>query len=219
MTRRSKRREGGRPIVAVLAGSAIRCRFVYRFVRPKVLSRVSRQRFSPHDTPLPSIGSRWVQFPDVSGTIEVLRLPVTHTRSLICFASGPHATLLGSCLATCAPGRSEGAFRAGVIVQPATRIAGLLSRGRERDLPGSQAIHPVPLPRSTTPAEPTIPRLFDGFVDAAPTLPTARASAVDEFRGSIARLQHLLPTLHEWRCHHPCKARFRLAGSPLPGGS
>src|SRR6202011_1066349 len=84
-----------------------------------------------------------------------------------------------------------------VIVQPAIRIAGLLSRGRERDLPGSQAIHPVPLPRSTTPAEPTIPRLFDGFVDAAPTLPKARASAVDEFRGSIARLQHLLPTLQE----------------------
>src|ERR1700730_4554799 len=27
-----------------------------------------------------------------------------------------------------------------------------------------------------------------------------------------------LPTLQEWCCHHPCKARFRLAGSPLPGG-
>jgi len=37
--------------------------------------------------------------------------------------------------------------------------------------------------------------------------------------GAIARLQHLLPTLQEWCCHHPCKARFRLAGSPLPGGS
>ena len=76
-------------------------------------------------------------------------------------------------------------------------IAGLALRGRERDLPGSQAIHPVPLPRSTTPAEPTIPRPFDGFVDAAPALPTTKASAVDEFRGSIARLQHLLPTLQE----------------------
>jgi len=92
-------------------------------------------------------------------------------------------------------------------------------RGRERDLPGSQAIHPVPLPRSATPAEPTIPRLVNGLVDAAPALPTAKASAVDEFRGSITRLWHLLPTLHEWCCHHPCKARFRLAGSPLPGGS
>ena len=36
--------------------------------------------------------------------------------------------------------------------------AGLLSCGRERDLSGSQAIRPVPLPRSKTPAEPTIPR-------------------------------------------------------------
>jgi len=98
-------------------------------------------------------------------------------------------------------------------------IAGLLSRGRERDLPGSQAVHPVPLPRSRTPAESTIPRLSVGFVDAAPASRTTKASACQLFRGSIARLQHLLLTLQEWRCHHPCKARFRLAGLPLPGGS
>src|ERR1019366_7551626 len=50
--------------------------------------------------------------------------PFTHPRSLICFASGVHVTLLGLCLAACAyaPRRSEGAFRAGVIVQPATRL-------------------------------------------------------------------------------------------------
>src|SRR5262249_34771832 len=101
------------------------------------------------------------------------------------------------------------------IVQPPSQTAGALARGRERDLPGSQTIHPVPLPRSATPAEPTIPRLSDGFVDAAPALPTAKASAVDEFRGSITRLWHLLPTLQDWYCHHPCKARFRLAGSSL----
>src|SRR5215468_6913729 len=110
------------------------------------------------------------------------------------------------------------AFWARVVVQPATQSAGLLARGRERDLPGSQAIHPVPLPRSATPAEPTIPRLLDGFVDAAPALPTAKASAVDEFRGSITRPWHLLSTLQERCCHHPCKTRFRRAGSPLPGG-
>src|SRR5262249_40018101 len=92
-------------------------------------------------------------------------------------------------------------------------------RGRHRRRPVSRAIHPLPLPRSTTPAEPTIPRLFDGSVDAAPALPTARASALNEFRGSITRLWHLLPMLQDWCCHHPCKARFRLAGSPLPGGS
>src|SRR5262249_45102676 len=62
------------------------------------------------------------------------------------------------------------------------------------------------------------PSPLDGFVDAAPALPTAKASAVDEFRGSITRLWHLLPTLQERCCHHPCKTHFRLAGSPLPGG-
>ena len=98
-------------------------------------------------------------------------------------------------------------------------IAGLLSRGRERDLPGSQAVHPVPLPRSRTPAESTIPRLCVGLIDAAPASRTAKASACQLFRGSITRLQHLLPTLQERCCHRPCKARFRLAGLPLPGGS
>jgi hypothetical protein len=137
------------------------------------------------------------------------------------FASLPGSTRSSSFRVsqTCAPGRVGGDFRARAIVQPATQTAGALARGRERDLPGFQAIHPVPLPRSATPVEPTIPRLSDGLVDAAPALPTARASAVNEFRGSITRLWHLLPTLQESCCHHPCKARFRLAGSPLPGGS
>src|SRR6476620_5634250 len=103
------------------------------------------------------------------------------------------------------------------MVQPATRSAGLLARGRERDLPGSQTIHPVPLPRSATPAEPTIPRRLDGFVDAVPALPTAKTSALNEFRGSVTRLWHPLPTLQESCCHHPCKARFRLAGLAFTG--
>jgi hypothetical protein len=70
---------------------------------------------------------------------------------------------------------------------PGDPIAGLLSRGRERDLPGSQAVHPVPLPRSRTPAESTSPRLFVGLVDAAPASRTAKASACQLFRGSITR--------------------------------
>jgi len=61
----------------LLASSAIRCRFVNRFVRPKVLSHVARQRFSPHDAPLPSIGSQRDWFPDVVSTMRALRLP-TH---------------------------------------------------------------------------------------------------------------------------------------------
>jgi hypothetical protein len=106
----------------------------------------------------------------------------------------------------------------GSIVQPATRSAGLLARGRERDLPGSQAIHPVPLPRSTTPAEPTIPRLFDGFVDAAPALPTAKASALVNFGAQSRGLGTRCLRFKDGVATTACKARFRLAGSPLPGG-
>ena len=97
-------------------------------------------------------------------------------------------------------------------------IAGLLSRGRVRDLPGSQAIHPVPLPRSRTPAESTIPRLLTVSSMLPPLVRQRRLQRINHI-GAIAGLQHLLPTLQEWCCHHPCKAYFRLAGSPLPGGS
>src|SRR5262245_52270272 len=74
-----------------LASSAIRCRFVDRFARLKVLSRVSRQRFSPRDAPYPSIGSWRAQFPDVISTVRALRLLAHASRSLIGFASGSHA--------------------------------------------------------------------------------------------------------------------------------
>jgi hypothetical protein len=147
----------------------------------------------------------------------VLRLPATHIRSLICFASGVRAILFASCLATCAPGRSEGPSGPGSLfnrrpdlpVCSHADVSGISQVSR-------QSI-PCLCPALATPAEPTIPRLFDGFVDAAPALPTARASAVNEFRGSVTRLWHPLPTLQESCCHHPCKARFRLAGLAFTG--
>src|SRR5271157_1540818 len=96
-------------------------------------------------------------------------------------------------------------------------FAGALSRGRKRDLTGSQTIRPMPLSRSKTPAGPTIPHP-DGVVDAAPAQPTAKAPAMIISR-LLTRLRHLLPTLHDGRRRTPCKARFRLVGYPLPGGS
>ncbi len=54
--------------------------------------------------------------------------------------------------------RVGGTFLARIIVHPATQSAGLFARGRKRDLPGSQVIRSMPLPRSSTPANPTIPR-------------------------------------------------------------
>src|SRR6516164_8856416 len=56
---------------------------------------------------------------------------------------------------------------------------------------------PCLCPALATPAEPTIPRLLDGLVDAVPALPTAKTSALNEFRGSVTRLWHPLPTLQE----------------------
>ena len=150
----------------------------------------------------------------------MLRLPVTPVRSLICFASGVHATLLGSCLAACAcaPGRSEGAFRAGVIVQPATRlpacshvdVSGISQVSRRSIL--CLCLGPGPRPNQRSLAYLSVSSML-------PPLRGQRRLQRVSYFGAIARLQHLLPTLQEWCCHHPCKTRFRPAGLPLPGGS
>ena len=109
-----------------LASLAIRCRFVNRFARPKVLSRVSRQRLSPRDAPLSSIGSRRARFPDVGGTTRALRLPphVSPGR-LLGSLPGPTRSSLRFVLAVAgAPGRPEVPPRARIIGQPAIPIAG-----------------------------------------------------------------------------------------------
>src|ERR1700720_3232260 len=143
----------------VLASSAIRCRFVDRFVRLRVLSRVSRQRFSPHDTPLPSIGPGESGSPMSAVILRCYDFPARIPGHL--FVSLPGSTLPSSFrVSQLALALLEGQrvpSRPGHC-SAGDPIAGLLSRGRERDLPGSQAIHPVSLPRSTTPAESTIPR-------------------------------------------------------------
>ena len=141
-------------------------------------------------------------------------------RSLICFASGVHTTLLGSCLAACAraPGRSEGAFQARVHVQPATRlpacshvdVSGISQVSRRSIL--CLCLGPRPRPNRRSLAYLTVSSML-------PPLRRQRRLQRHGYIGAIAGLQHLLPTLQEWCCHHPCKARFRPAGSPLPGGS
>ena len=147
----------------------------------------------------------------------MLRLPATHTRSLICFASGVHAILLGSCLATCAPRRSESLPGQGRLFNRRPNLPVCSHVDVNGTSQVSRQSIPCLCPALATPAEPTIPRLLDGFVDAVPALPTAKTSALNEFRGSVTRLWHLLPTLQESCCHHPCKARFRLAGLAFTG--
>src|ERR1700726_704983 len=81
----------------VLAKLAIRCRFVDRFVGSRVPSRVSGQRFSTHDTSLPSVGSRRARFPVFIGTMKALRLPARANLVPYGFGCRPHAPLLCSC--------------------------------------------------------------------------------------------------------------------------
>ena len=129
---------------------------------------------------------------------EVLRLPGTHPRSLIGLASGVHATLLGSCLAACAhaPGRTEGAFRARVNVQPATRVptcshvdvSGISQVPRRSVL--CLCLVPGPRPNRRSLALLTVSSMLP------PLVRQRRLQRVSYF-GAIVRLQHLLPTLQE----------------------
>src|SRR5215813_5793594 len=88
------------------------------------------------------------------------------------------------------------------------------------NISGFQAAHPVPLPRSRIPAEPTTPcHRRVGVVDAAPAPLEAKASACRDI-GTNAGLQYLLSTLHGGCCHCPCKnlevyARSRTRSQPL----
>src|SRR5690242_11009846 len=84
-----------------------------------------------------------------------------------------------------------------------------------RDLAGSLATRPMPLPCSKTSAEPTRSRLGD-LVDAAPGQPRPKASA-GTYLAANTGLQHPLSTLHERRHRLPCKTRFRLAGCAFTG--
>jgi hypothetical protein len=201
-----------------LASSAIRCRFVDRFVRLKVLSRVSRQRFSPRDAPLPSAGSWRVQFPSVIGTMKALRpppsaSPVTYLVRSRCPRES--SLLRVRCFQRShagggpAPGQDH--------CSAGDPIAGSFSRGREWDISGSQATHPVPLPRSRTPAGPTAPRQWRSC-RCCPCCYDGRGSSVTV----ISRLMRGFGTcclrFKNGVTTATCKTRFRLAGWPLPGG-
>src|SRR6266568_6934045 len=140
----------------VLASSAIHRRFVDRFAGFMVPSRVSRRWFSPRDASLPSCGSRRARFPALSGTMKALRLPTRLSPVAYWFAPAAHTILRCSC--SLARSRKDGGpFRARALFcrLPLVRLPAC---GREWDLSGLQAIHPVPLLRSRTPVEPTCPR-------------------------------------------------------------
>jgi hypothetical protein len=126
--------------------SSICCRFVNRFARPKVLSHVSRQRCSPREAHLPSIGAQFRrhQYDE-------------DFRSRFWFAPRALAIPPWFVLAEASTPGWRGAASGQDHCSAGDPVTGAFAPGRERDLSGSQAIHPVPLLRSATPAEPTIP--------------------------------------------------------------
>ena len=143
--------------------------------------------------------------------------PFTHPRSLICFACGVHADLLGSCLASsrsrrdggCPPGR--GVCSAGYPMPACSHVGAMGSRRFPGD--PSCAFAPLQDPGRTTDPSPW------RYRRCCPRTTQSEGFQREHNFEATAGLWHLLPTLHEWCCHRPCKARFRLAGWPLPGGS
>jgi hypothetical protein len=160
----------------VLAKSAIRCRFVDRFVGFRAPSHVSGQRFSTHGASLPSVGSRRARFPVFIGTMKALRLPARANLVPYGFGRRPHAPLLFSCIAEALLTSAEDARQAWNTWSAGVPCPACCTRGRVRDLAGFLAIHPMPLPCSKTPAESARSRLDDP-ADAALGLPRPKASA------------------------------------------
>ena len=140
----------------------------------------------------------------------------SHSLRLIVFASRLHGCLPCSCPPLGRSRRRTGpATDRGLDSHAGNPLSSFFAHGQEQDLPGSLAIHPVTLRRSTTPDDPL--RLANsGASGAAPTRLTMKASSFDGFRG-CATLCHLLSTLHDGRYRTPCKTRFRLAGCAFAG--
>ena len=199
-----------------LACSAIHCCFVYVLVELKVSSSVSHQWVCSGDAPLPSSGSRWPRFPAFGGTIGALRLPALAWPSAYWFRQpAPQAPAGVRVRHERSRRRAGPATDRGLDFHAGSPFSSVLARGQKQDLPGSLAIRPVTLRRSTTPDDPL--RLADsGASGAALTRLTMKASSLYRFRGCTP-LHHLLSTLHDGRFRTPCKTRFRLAGCTFAG--
>src|SRR5215831_7749157 len=197
--------EKGYPVRIMLdlghQSSAIRCRFVNRFARPKVLSHVARQRFSPRDAPL---------FLDRIPARPVLRChqyyegaTTSHSRipgHLFVSLPGPTRFLLGSCSPLPAlPGAWRSRYGPGSWF---SRRSHLPARSHV-DVSGTSQVPrrpilrlcPVPRPR---PDRRTL------AITGSPMLPLLTGKQRlqrNVYIEATARLRHLLSTLQERCCH------------------
>jgi hypothetical protein len=200
----------------VLAKSAIRCRFVDRFVGFRVPSHVSGQRFSTHGASLSSIGSRRARFPDFTGTMKALRLPARANLVPYGFGCRPHALPPVFVFAIALLPSVEGSrqawddWSAGRPVfrhlRPWARTGSL--RFPDDPSPASALLQDPGRAGKTSPL---------AVLSMPPPDPTSRRPQQEHDLEANTGLQHPLPTLHERRRRHPCKARFRLAGCASTG--
>ena len=96
-------------------------------------------------------------------------------------------------------------------------LSSLFAHGQEQDLPGSLAIHPVTLRRSTTPDDPL--RLANsGASGAAPTRLTMKASSLTDFEAARRFITCCLRFTTGVTARHARLASGWRA-TPLPGGS
>ena len=143
--------------------------------------------------------------------------PPAHPRSLIGFASGAHAVLPRFVSRRGAPEPPEGAAQAGVRCSAGDP----LPAAPHVDVSGISQVSWQSIPCLCPGLRPRPNRqpLALAVLSMLPPHPTRRRlRRLHDFEAT-AGLRHPLPTLHERRCRRPCKARFRLAGWPLPGGS
>ena len=182
----------------------------------RVSSSVSHQWLCTDDAPLPSSGSRWPRFPAFSGTIRALRLPALAWPSAHWFRQpAPRVPVRFVSALGRSRRRAGPATGRGLDSRAGNPRSSVIAHGQVQDLPGSLAIHPVTLRRSTTPDDP-LRLACSGASGTAPTRLTVKASSIYRFRGCTP-LRHLLYTLHDGRCRTPCKTRFRLAGCAFAG--
>ena len=200
----------------VLASSAIRCRFVDRFVGFRAPSLVSRQRFSPRGVPLPFVGSRRTRFPDFTGTMKALRLPVRACLFPYGFGCGLHALppsfVSAEALLTIGEvaRQARDDWSAGV---PNSGVLGPWTRTGSLRFPGDPS-YAFALLQDPGRAGKTSPV---AVLSILPPVPTSRRPQRAHDLEADTGLRHPLPTLHEQCCHRPCKARFRLAGCAFAG--
>ena len=145
--------------------------------------------------------------------MKALRLPTPHP-GRFWFATGFRAALRGFVLAEALPGGWRSRPSVGRLVRRRPdsgwrpRGRGGISQVPWRSIPClCPARRPQPNQWSLTKAVPPM----------LPPRPTRRRLQRSHDFEAATGLRHPLPTLRTRRCRHPRKARFRLAGWPLPG--